>query len=79
MQIEAKHQSMSVDDIATAFSAMLAGSKEEASRQAAIEEAAARGEPEPRFDGITLRQRLVPLIDMLRRSGAAGKEVVWGV
>jgi len=29
MQIEAKHQSMSVDDIATAFSAMLAGSKEE--------------------------------------------------
>jgi hypothetical protein len=53
--------------------------KEEASRQAAIEEAAARGEPEPRFDGITLRQRLVPLIDMLRRSGAAGKEVVWGV
>ena len=53
--------------------------KEEASRQAAIEEAAARGEAEPRFDGITLRQRLVPLIDMLRRSGAAGKEVVWGV
>jgi hypothetical protein len=49
------------------------------SRQAAIEEAAARGEAEPRFDGITLRQRLVPLIDMLRRSGAAGKEVVWGV
>ncbi|WP_413916386.1 DUF1840 family protein [Candidatus Skiveiella danica] len=33
---------------------------------------------EPRFDGITLRQRGQPLIDMLRRSGAAG-EVVWGV
>ena len=53
--------------------------KDETDRKAAIEEAAARGEPEPRFEGISLRQRVVPLLDMLRRSEKAGKEVVWGV
>jgi len=53
--------------------------KEETDRKAAIEEAAARGEPEPRFEGVSLRQRVVPLLDMLRRSEKAGKEVVWGV
>jgi hypothetical protein len=53
--------------------------KEESDRKAAIEEAAVRGEPEPRFEGISLRQRVVPLLDMLRRSEKAGKEVVWGV
>ncbi len=53
--------------------------KEETDRKAAVEEAAARGEPEPRFEGISLRQRVVPLIDMLRRSEKAGKEIVWGV
>lgn len=36
------------------------------------EEAAARG-------GITLRQRLWPVIDLLERSLAAGEPVVWGV
>ena len=28
---------------------------------------------------VTLRQRVVPFIDMLRECKAAGKEVVWGV
>ena len=53
--------------------------REEADQQAAIEEAHAKGEAAPHFEGISLRQRAVPLIDMLRRSQAAGKEVVWGV
>lgn len=53
--------------------------REEATRKAAIEEAAAKGEPLPRFEGVSLRQRVVPLIDMLHRSEKAGKEVVWGV
>lgn len=52
---------------------------EEAAQKAATEEARARGEPEPRFEGISLRQRVVPLLDMLRRSEKAGKEIVWGV
>ena len=30
-------------------------------------------------DGLSLRQRAVPFIDMLRRNHAAGHEVVWGV
>ncbi|HQX59570.1 MAG TPA: DUF1840 family protein [Burkholderiaceae bacterium] len=28
---------------------------------------------------VTLRQRAVPFIDMLRRCQAAGKDIVWGV
>jgi hypothetical protein len=53
--------------------------REEADQKAAVDEAAAQGEPTPHFEGISLRQRAVPLIDMLRRSEKAGKEVVWGV
>ena len=53
--------------------------REEAERQAAIDEAAALGEAAPQVEGISLRQRAVPLIDMLRRSAAVGKEVVWGL
>lgn len=30
-------------------------------------------------DAVRLRQRVVPLIDMLQRSAAAGVDVVWGV
>ncbi len=34
----------------------------------------------PHNDGnVTLRQRVVPFIDMLQRSAAEGKDVVWGV
>ncbi len=29
--------------------------------------------------GVSLRQRAVPFIEMLRRAGAEGHEVVWGV
>lgn len=52
---------------------------EEAEQRAAIEEAQARGEVPPRFEGISLRQRAVPFIDMLRRCARADKEIVWGV
>ncbi len=53
--------------------------REEADQLAATTQAAEQGEPAPHFEGISLRQRAVPLIDMLRRSEKAGKEVVWGV
>jgi hypothetical protein len=42
-------------------------------------EANAAGETLPRPDAITLRQRAVPFIDMLKQCRAAEKEVVWGV
>ncbi|HZY19747.1 MAG TPA: DUF1840 domain-containing protein [Ramlibacter sp.] len=53
--------------------------QEEAEHRAAIEEAKAKGEVPPRFDAVSLRQRAVPFIEMLRRCGQAGKEIVWGV
>ena len=53
--------------------------REEADRKAAVAEALAHHETPPQFEGITLRQRALPFIDMLRRSQKAGHEVVWGV
>ena len=54
--------------------------REEADQQAAVDEAKAKGEVPPRFDGaVSLRQRAVPFIDMLKRCSSAGKEIVWGV
>jgi hypothetical protein len=53
--------------------------KEEADQKAMIEEAKAKGEAPSRADGISLRQRAVPFLDMLRRCEKAGQEIVWGV
>lgn len=53
--------------------------REESGQQAAIEEAKAKGEAPPRFGEVSLRQRAVPFIDMLKRCEKAGKEIVWGV
>jgi len=53
--------------------------QEEARQQAARAEAAARGEEPPQLEGISLRQRALPFIDMLRRCHQADREIVWGV
>ena len=53
--------------------------KEEAEHQAARDDALARGETPPEHEGVSLRQRATPFIDMLRRCHAAKKEIVWGV
>jgi len=53
--------------------------REEAEHQAAIEEAKAKGQVPPKLDVVSLRQRAVPFIDMLKRCSQAGKEIVWGV
>jgi regulator of protease activity HflC (stomatin/prohibitin superfamily) len=53
--------------------------REESQRQAATDEAKAKGEAAPGHDPVSLRQRAVPFLDMLRRASAAGKEIVWGV
>ena len=53
--------------------------QEEAEQKTAIAEAVARGETPPSFEGISLRQRAVPFMDMLRRCQQADKEIVWGV
>ena len=33
----------------------------------------------PGRDGVSMRQRLWPMVDLLKRSAAAGEPVVWGV
>jgi cyclopropane-fatty-acyl-phospholipid synthase len=53
--------------------------REEAEQQAAIDEAKAAGQVPPKFDAVSLRQRALPFIEMLRRCEKAGKEIVWGV
>ena len=38
------------------------------------------GNPAPQnSDAVSLRQRAVPFVDMLKRCQKAGKEIVWGV
>lgn len=44
-----------------------------------MQEAQNKGEPVPRFEGISLRQRAVPFIEMIKRCQKADKEIVWGV
>lgn len=53
--------------------------KDEAALQQRIIKAQADGETLPRSEGVSLRQRAVPFIDMLKRCQTADKEVVWGV
>ena len=55
-------------------------SREEADEKARADEAKAKGETAPRTDSaVSLRQRAVPFVDMLRRCEKAGQEIVWGV
>lgn len=42
-------------------------------------EAEERGEPVPQRQGVSLRQRAWPVLELMRRSLAAGQDVVWGV
>src|SRR6478609_6045148 len=53
--------------------------REEADQKQADADAKAKGEKAGRPEGISLRQRAVPFIDMLQRAEKAGEDVVWGV
>ena len=52
---------------------------EEAEQKAAIEDAKAKGQVPPTFKDVSLRQRAVPFMDMLRRCEKEDAEIVWGV
>lgn len=52
---------------------------DEAARAEAEAEAAAHGQTLPARDGVGLRQRLWPMVEMLKRAAAADEPVVWGV
>jgi hypothetical protein len=52
---------------------------DEAARAQAEREAAAEGRRLAPRDAVTLRQRAWPLVEMMKRSSAAGADIVWGV
>jgi hypothetical protein len=52
---------------------------EVAQREQAITQAKADKLPAPRFEAINLRQRALPLMDMIRRCTQANEAITWGV
>ena len=52
---------------------------DEAARERAEQEARNEGHPLPPREGVSLRQRAWPLVEMMKRSHAAGEPIVWGV
>jgi hypothetical protein len=48
-------------------------------RRQAEADAAAEGRTLPPREAVTLRQRAWPLVEMMKRAHADGKEIVWGV
>jgi len=69
------------EEMAGAIGALEAAiAREEKEQQDAAAEAGADAKAAPRGgENVSLRQRAVPFLDMLRRASGAGKEVVWGV
>ena len=53
--------------------------EDEAAQQQRLKDAQFAGEKPPRSETVSLRQRAVPFIDMLKRCHQADKEIVWGV
>ena len=65
-------------DLPAAQRALLAAVEaDEAAFAALVAEAEAQGEPAPRRQGIMLKQRVWPLLDMLRLSEAERADVIW--
>jgi len=52
---------------------------EEAARAQAEADAKAEGKKLGPRDGVTLRQRAWPLVEMMKRSAAENADIVWGV
>jgi hypothetical protein len=53
--------------------------EDDEARARAESEAKAEGRTLPPREGVSLRQRAWPMIEMLKRAHADGKEIVWGV
>ena len=53
--------------------------QDEQKRAQMVDEARAAGEAAPKPEGISLKQRAQPMIEMLKRCHKADKEIVWGV
>ena len=71
---------LETQDMPAAISALeRAIAEDEEVQQRRLREALAAGEKLARSDVVSLRQRAVPFIDMLRRCHAADTAIVWGV
>jgi cyclopropane-fatty-acyl-phospholipid synthase len=72
---------LTVAQIPAAIAALEAAVADEEARVQAqmAEEGEDADAAEQRKDAVRLRQRVVPLIEMLKRSAAADADVVWGV
>ncbi len=67
-------------DLPRLMQALEAGvAADEAQFQQAVEDAKAAGEPAPRRQGVSLRQRAWPLLELMQRSVREDADVVWGV
>ncbi len=67
-------------DMGAAISALeQAVAQEDADHKAAVALAESKGEVAPKQDAVSLRQRALPFIEMLKRCSTAGKDMVWGV
>jgi len=67
-------------DMPAAISALeTAIASEEADRKERADDAADAPAGHAPTEGVSLRQRAVPFLDMLRRAQGAGHEIVWGV
>jgi len=66
-------------DLSAAISALeQAVAEDEAAFARQQAEAQAAGEPVPRREGVSLRQRAWPLIELMRHSLKAGADLIWG-
>lgn len=71
---------LQVADLSGLMQALAAGvDADDAEFQRSVDAAKAAGEPVPRRQGVTLRQRAWPLHDLMARSQREGVDVVWGV
>lgn len=68
------------DHMPAAIAALEAAvTRDEALQAEMAQQAKAAGKEPARSEGISLRQRAVPFIEMMRRCHKADKEIVWGV
>ena len=69
-----------VKDMPAAIQALeQAVAADEAARAQAEAEAAAKGETLPPREGVSLRQRVWPMVEMIKRSHSHNHDIVWGV
>ena len=72
------HGIITVEQIPAAIIALEAAAAEDAARRPQPQDEAQEEDAVPaNQDGVALGQRIVPFVDMLRRSAADGKEVTW--